>query len=103
VSQTEADDLASVNQFRAGPNSYEGKLFATTPEDAARYGRINASLPGGEPFHIVETRLPASAAGSVERLPMDGMPAVHVPEEHLHQLRPPSIWDFVPWVPKPGF
>lgn len=100
VSEGERADLAAGNGFRAGPNSYEGKLFATTPEDAASFGRINYSLPGGEPFHIVETRVPTSALDSFEHLPMDGMPAVHVPESQLGVLGPPTVWDSVPWAPK---
>jgi hypothetical protein len=101
VSEAERADLVAGNGFRAGPNSYEGKLFATTPEDAASFGRINDSLtPGGEPFHIVETRVPGSAMNGFERMPMDGMPAVHVPEGQLGVLGPPNIWDSVPWFLK---
>ncbi len=38
VSAGERADLAVGNGFRAGVNSYEGKLFATTPQDAASSG-----------------------------------------------------------------
>ncbi len=101
VSQAESDDIAAINGFRPGPNSYEGKLFAATAEDAASYGRINdTSRPGGEPFHIVETRVPASLARPLDT-PLDGMTAVHIAEDQLPRLGPPTIWDSVPWVPKP--
>jgi hypothetical protein len=74
VSTAEADDIARFGGFRAGPNSCEGKLFATTAEDAAQYGRINNALtPGGSPFHIVETRVPTSLANSFEHLTLDSM------------------------------
>jgi hypothetical protein len=106
VSRAEEDDIAAFRGFRAGPNSYEGKLFATTAEDAARYGRINDALtPGGEPFHIVQTRVPTSLANSFERLTMDSMQAVHVAEGQLDALNAAGrwrIWDWVPWVGKPG-
>ncbi|MGQ0744347.1 MAG: RHS repeat-associated core domain-containing protein [Acidimicrobiales bacterium] len=106
VSTAEADDIARFGGFRAGSNSYEGKLFASTAEDAARYGRINNALtPGGSPFHIVETRIPTSLANSFERMTLDGMQAVHVAESQLGALnvaRGWRAWDWVPWVGKPG-
>lgn len=106
VSTAEADDIARFGGFRAGPNSYEGKLFATSAEDAARYGRINDALtPGGSPFHIVETRVPTSLASSFERMTLDSMQAVHVAEGQLGALNAAGrwrTWDWVPWVGKPG-
>lgn len=106
VSTAEADDIARFGGFRAGPNSYEGKLFATSAEDAARYGRINDALtPGGSPFHIVETRVPTSLANTFERMTLDSMQAVHVAEGQLGALNAAGrwrTWDWVPWVGKPG-
>lgn len=106
MSQSEADDLAGFGGFRAGPNSYEGKLFATSAEDAARFGRINDALAsGGSPFHIVEVSVPRSFAGSLERLTLDGMQAVHVAESQLAILNAGGrwrLWSHVPFVGKPG-
>lgn len=103
MSDAEVADLRAVDRFRAGPNSYEGRLFATSPEDAASFGRINDSLaPGGEPFHSVETRVPGSVLETFGTMPIDGMFAVHVAETQLDTLGSPSIWGSVPWAPKGG-
>ena len=102
VSRAEADDIVSFGGFRAGPTSYEGKLFATTMEDATRYGRINHQLPGGEPFWLVELDVPTGLAGRLERVPnVDRMQAVHVPEDLLDAVNAQGRWqvfDFTPWV-----
>jgi hypothetical protein len=51
VAKAELDDIAQVG-FRQHPNSLslESKLFATSPEDAARFGRDNFRFDE-VPFH----------------------------------------------------
>lgn len=58
------DELADIARhgFRPGRGTMETKLFATSAEDAARFGRANYRLDG-KPFTILEARVP----GSVER------------------------------------
>lgn len=48
------DELADVakNGFRPGRNSMETKLFATSAEDAAQFGRANYGLDG-KPFTLL--------------------------------------------------
>jgi hypothetical protein len=106
VSTAERADIEAFQRFRVGPNSYEGKLVATSAEDDARYGRINdAPTPAGERFHIVETLVPTSLANSFERMTLDSMQAVHVAEDQLGALNTAGRWtiyDWVPWVGKLG-
>jgi hypothetical protein len=104
VSGGEADDIAA-NGFRAAPNgrSFEGKLFATSAEDAARYGRINYGLDQ-QPFHIVEARVPTSFVDQLYTGTADRMTFLGVNPEQLAELNrvaSTSIWDYVPWVAKP--
>lgn len=104
VSKGEADDIAGFG-FRQAPNgrSYEGKLFATTAEDAARYGRINYGQDS-VPFHIVETRVPRSFAdqlytGTADRMTFRAVDPGQLSD--LNRLGSTSIWNYVPWVAKP--
>lgn len=104
VSKGEADDIAE-NGFRQAPNgrSLEAKLFATNAEDAARYGRINYGIDG-QPFHIVEARVPTSFvdqlyAGTADRMPFLGVNPGQLGE--LNRVANTSLWDSVPWVAKP--
>ena len=104
MSGAEARDIAA-NGFRQAPSglSYEGKLFATSAEDAARFGRINYSLDQ-EPFHIVEARVPSSFANSLFSGTADRMPFLAVNPEQLPELNALgqiNIWDYVPLVAKP--
>lgn len=104
VSKAEADDIAG-NGFRQAPSglSYEGKLFATSADDAARYGRINYGQDG-VPFHIVETRVPPSFADQLYTGTADRMTFRAVDPDQLaglNRLGSTSIWNHVPWVAKP--
>jgi len=104
VSKAEAEDIAG-HGFRQAPSglSYEGKLFATGADDAARYGRINYGQDG-VPFHIVETRVPRSFADQLYTGTADRMTFRAVDPDQLaglNRLDSTSIWDHVPWVAKP--
>lgn len=89
VSTAELDDIADFGGFRQKPDrlSYEGKLFATSTEDAAAFGRINyrldLSIGRDHPFYIVEASVPSSLVHQFESQTLDFMPAVYVPEELL--------------------
>jgi hypothetical protein len=89
VSRAELDDIADFGGFRQKPDrlSYEGKLFATSTEDAAAFGRINyrldLSIGRDQPFYIVEASIPSSLVRQFESQTVDFMPAVYVPEEML--------------------
>jgi hypothetical protein len=85
VGPNELMDIQTMNQFRAGPNSYEGKLFATSESDAAEFGRINVQL-GGNPFTLVQADVPSSFADSLYQFEADGMAAVSVNPDQLSEL-----------------
>jgi hypothetical protein len=105
VSRAEADDIAT-HGFRQAPDgrSYEGKLFATSAEDAARYGRINHGLDN-EPFHIVEASVPRSYADGLYGDIADRMAYRSVdpgPQlDELNRVARVQEWDHVPLVDKP--
>ena len=74
----EADDLRTSRRFRPVPHGFEGKLFATTREDAIWWGEmLYSSL--GQPFKVVEVNLDRPY---LDTLPLvdpkpDGRPAIH--------------------------
>jgi hypothetical protein len=83
VAKAELEDIAQAG-FRQHPDglSLESKLFATSPEDAARFGRDNFRLDE-VPFHLIEVQVPASVAGQFEKLTLDFKPAVSVSRDLL--------------------
>ena len=98
------DDIAR-HGFRQAPNgrSYEGKLFATSPEDAATYGRINYGQDS-VPFHIVETSVSRSFAdqlftGTADRMTFRAVDPDQLAD--LNRLGRTTIWNHLPWVAKP--
>jgi hypothetical protein len=86
VAKAELDDIAQVG-FRQHPDSLslEAKLFATSPEDAARFGRDNFCFDE-VPFHIIEVQVPTSIADQFETLTLDFKPAVSVARDLLSLL-----------------
>jgi len=78
VAKAELDDIAQAG-FRQHPEglSLESKLFATSPEDAARFGRDNFRLDE-VPFHLIEVQVPASVVDQFETLTLDFKIAVSV-------------------------
>lgn len=73
--------------YRQHPNglSLESKLFATNPEDAARFGWDNFHFDE-VPFHIIEVQVPTSVADQFEKLTLDFKPAVNVSRDVLPLL-----------------
>lgn len=72
VSDDELDDVAK-HGFRPGRNTMETKLFATSADDAARFGRANYSLDQ-KPFTLLEVRVPNPVANLLYRGSADSMP-----------------------------
>ena len=71
VGQAEFDDIAATGAFRAGPNSLEGKWFATNMQDAITWGR---SFYPNRSFTVVEARLPAQVVQQPGLFTPNGIP-----------------------------
>ena len=75
------------NGVRNIPGQYEtGKLFATTAQDAAQYGKFNFGLDG-IPNWIVEVKVPNSAMQTAVHFEADGMQAVNIQADQLHTIK----------------
>lgn len=99
VAKAELDDIAQAG-LRQHPNSLclESKLFATSPEDAARFGRDNFRFDE-VPFHIVEVQILTSIAEQFEKLMLDFKPAVNVPRDMLPLLNQHAIVQEITPIP----
>ena len=86
VAKAELEDIVQAG-FRQHPDSLslEAKLFATSPENAARFGRDNFRFDE-VPFHLIEVQMPTSIAEQCEKLTLDFKPAVNVPRDMLPLL-----------------
>jgi len=86
MAKAELDDIAQAG-FRQHPHglSLESKLFATSPEDAASFGRDNFRFDE-VPFHIIEVHMPTAIAEQFEKVTLDFKPAVNVPRDMLPVL-----------------
>lgn len=94
ASQAELDDI-SINGIRSAPGYETGKLFATSAQDAANFGRLNFGFDK-EPFTIIKTSIPNKYAPMLYRGEMDLMPGVSVPSSLFNQLSQPSIFNYTP-------
>jgi len=65
VSPEEYSQLMKSGQFSVGPNSMEGKFFAETAADAAKWGNAFTSGQGG--YRIISATVPESAASQFMR------------------------------------
>ncbi len=92
VSVKEAQDIQANGGFRAEPRglSYEGKLFATSAANAARFGRMLYSQ-GGESFFTVRVDVPSALESSYVHFAADGMPAVSVDASELARMNSESL------------
>lgn len=99
VSKAELDDIA-IAGFRQKPGglSFEGKLFATSAEDAARYGRELYKLDK-EAFHVIQVRVSRSVADQYSRHTMDRMTAIYVAKEQLGALNASAVVSELPSIP----
>jgi hypothetical protein len=105
VSQAELNDLTNFGGLRQKPDglSYEGKLFATSAEDAAHFGRINYRLDIiiglDNPFHVIEVSVPEALMHRFEFRTVDFMPAIYVTEDLLPLLNRHGIIHEIPVIP----
>ena len=85
VSKAELDDIVEFGmRNRAG---YEtGKLFATTVEDAARYGKYNFKLDH-IPNTIIKVKVPNNVMRNAYRFEADFMNAVSIDSKYLQLLK----------------
>jgi len=92
VSKAALDDITTFGGLRQKPGglSYEGKLFATSAEDAVRFGRINYRLDAAigldNPFHVLEIHAPEALLRYGAFHTLDFMLAVYVAEDGLPLL-----------------
>ncbi|HEX5503230.1 MAG TPA: hypothetical protein VFW96_11445 [Thermomicrobiales bacterium] len=101
VGPHELADIQERGGFRPDPDgrSYEfGKLFATSAEDAARFGRINVAL-GGRSFTIVEASIPVSLVDRYYRSAMDRMAVVLIEVAQLAEFNAAARIRVLPSVP----
>jgi hypothetical protein len=105
VSQAELNDVTNFGGLRQKPDglSYEGKLFATSAEDAAHFGRINYRLDIiiglDNPFHVIEVSVPEALMHRFEFRTVDFMPAVYVIADLLPLLNRHAIIREISVVP----
>ncbi|WP_346432370.1 RHS repeat-associated core domain-containing protein [Flavobacterium lipolyticum] len=86
VSNAELSDIAS-NGLRTTAGGYEtSKLFATSAENAAQFGKLNYGFDG-IPNTIIEAKVPNSVMGTTTSFTADGMSAVAVPAEQLQNIK----------------
>lgn len=83
VAKAELDDIVQTG-FRQHPDGFslESKLFATSSEDAARFGRDNFRFDR-VPFHIIEVQVPTAIADQFEKLTLDLKPALSISRDML--------------------
>ncbi|MCP5006436.1 MAG: RHS repeat-associated core domain-containing protein, partial [Planctomycetes bacterium] len=85
VSKAELDDIAA-NGVRTTEGGYElGKLFATTLDDAAQFGKNNFKLDA-VPNHLIKFEVPNSVMKSATSFTADSMKAVSIPANQLKKL-----------------
>jgi RHS repeat-associated protein len=81
VSEKELADILK-NGFRPGKGTLEAKEFATSAEDAVRFGKDLHKLDK-EPFFVVEATVRNSAVNQATHMTLDSKSAVVVPSEQL--------------------
>ena len=104
VTQGELDDIAK-NGIRVNPDGtgyITGKLFATTIEDASRFGVNNAKAFGDGPFTIIQVKVPARTMAASTSDVYDGMRVISIPSNMLKTVSSPKPLNYSPIV-KPGW
>ena len=105
MSKAELDDIAHFGVLRQKPDglSYEGKLFATSIEGAAHFGRINYRLDStiglDNPFHVVEVNVPETLVRYFTFRTLDFMPAVYIADDFLPLLTRRAMIREIPVIP----
>ena len=105
MSKAELDDITHFGGLRQKPGglSYEGKLFATSIEDAAHFDRINYSLDRtislDNPSHVVEVNVPETLMRHFTFRILDFMPAVYIADAFLPLLNRHALLREIPVIP----
>lgn len=87
ASSAEVTDMG-VNGIRNVSTGYEtGKLFATSPADAAQFGKNNFALDG-IPNTVVPVQVPNAVMKTTTTFTADGMKAVSIPVDQFKYVRP---------------
>ncbi len=98
VSDAELDDI-SGNGFRVPENTLStydtGKLFTTSAEDAAQFGKNNFKFDG-IPNTVVKAKVPNSTMKNATQFTADQMPAVSIPKNQLNTVFDIKPLDFSP-------
>lgn len=89
VVDDELNDIP-INGIRNTSGYATGKLFATTADDAANFGRINFSFDK-KPFTIIKTSISTRYLPMLYQGEMDLMQAISVPNNLLNKLPKPTI------------
>jgi hypothetical protein len=86
VSSAELSDIGAGG-LKTVQGGYEtSKLFTTTAENAAQFGKNNFAFDG-IPNTIIEAKVPQSVMSTATSFTADGMPAVAVPAEQLQNIK----------------
>lgn len=86
VFQAEYQDIISSGVIRNTPTGYEtGKLFATTYDDATKFGNLLARWESNPDFKILEVDVPDNL--KVTEFTADSMKAVAVDDADLGKLK----------------
>ncbi|MDG5974810.1 hypothetical protein H010_06065 [Hydrogenophaga taeniospiralis CCUG 15921] len=86
VSKAELNDIAA-NGLRVTEGGYEtGKLFATSLEDAAKFGKNNFKLDGIQNY-LVKVDVPKSVMDAAHSFTADSMKAVSIAADQLNALK----------------
>ncbi len=88
VSDAELADIGEngVQVNPDGSNYQTGKLFATTAEDAAQFGKNNFPWDG-EPNTVIEVKVSNKVMKTATKFTADQMPAVSIPANQLKNIK----------------
>jgi hypothetical protein len=87
VSRAEWEDIQTTRRFRAAPFRYEGKLFASSPEDALFW--VHALyVQHPEDAYVIQITIPQSAIQNLYHGAMDpgGRVAIYVGADELQEF-----------------
>ena len=103
-SKAEWDDITHFDGLRQKSDglSYEDKIFATSTEDAAHFGRINYRLDStiglDNPFHVVEVNVPETLMRHSTFRTLDFMPAMYIADDFLPLLNRHAMIREIPGI-----
>jgi hypothetical protein len=101
VSDAELRDLHRSGAFRPVRGYYEGKLFATSAQDAAYYGRVILYPIDKQPITLVKATVPQSFRDQLIEFESDGRMTVAVDRDQLAEFNQQAEIMVLPDVPIP--